>query len=267
MQVGLENDLPVVNAVDCEGRFVAEVTPWAGRFVKDADPDIIAELKERGLLLGVEAYDAQLPLLLALRHAAALLREADLVHPHHGDQGPAPRRQRRRRLAPRAHQARAASASGSRTTSTGPSAATATGARRCPSGAAPQGTRTAWAASPSCARWPLRPVPDDLELHRPYVDDVVLRCPECGGDMRRVAEVIDAWFDSGSMPFAQWHYPFENEDALPRALPGRLHLRGHRPDARLVLQPHRRGHARSRGAARTSAASAWGTSSTARARR
>ena len=63
------------------------------------------------------------------------------------------------------------------------------------------------------------PLPDDLELHRPYVDDVVLRCPECGGEMRRVAEVIDAWFDSGSMPFAQWHYPFENEDLFRERFP------------------------------------------------
>ena len=60
-EVGLANDLPVVNAVDTEGRFVAEVTPWAGRFVKDADPAIIADLKERGLLLGVEAYEHSYP--------------------------------------------------------------------------------------------------------------------------------------------------------------------------------------------------------------
>src|SRR5674536_58219 len=61
MRVGLENDLPVVNAVDLEGRFVAEVTPWAGVFVKDADPAIIAELKARGLLLGVEPYEHSYP--------------------------------------------------------------------------------------------------------------------------------------------------------------------------------------------------------------
>src|SRR5450756_2095907 len=61
MRVGLENDLPVVNAVDTEGRFVAEVTPWAGVFVKDADPAIIADLKARGLLLGVEPYKHSYP--------------------------------------------------------------------------------------------------------------------------------------------------------------------------------------------------------------
>ena len=60
-------------------------------------------------------------------------------------------------------------------------------------------------------------------------------CDDCGGEMRRVPELIDVWWDSGCMPFAQWHAPFENEDDVRAALPGRLHLRGARPDARLVL--------------------------------
>ncbi len=55
---------------------------------------------------------------------------------------------------------------------------------------------------------------EPLDLHRPYVDDFVYDCPKCGGGMQRVAEVIDCWFDSGAMPIAQWHYPFENETLL-----------------------------------------------------
>ena len=58
--------------------------------------------------------------------------------------------------------------------------------------------------SPNC--------PDDIELHRPYIDAVTITCPKCGKQMKRVPEVIDCWFDSGSMPFAQHHYPFENKD-------------------------------------------------------
>ncbi len=54
-------------------------------------------------------------------------------------------------------------------------------------------------------------VPEDIELHRPYVDEIEFKC-ECGGKMKRTPEVIDCWFDSGAMPFAQWHYPFENKD-------------------------------------------------------
>jgi isoleucyl-tRNA synthetase len=63
------------------------------------------------------------------------------------------------------------------------------------------------------------PPPDDLELHRPYIDAVQLTCPQCGGAMRRVSEVVDAWFDSGAMPMAQWHYPFENEALFTERFP------------------------------------------------
>ena len=62
-------------------------------------------------------------------------------------------------------------------------------------------------------------VPADLELHRPYIDAVKLRCPVCGKLMKREPVVIDCWFDSGSMPFAQWHYPFENKEVFDRRYP------------------------------------------------
>ncbi len=61
--------------------------------------------------------------------------------------------------------------------------------------------------------------PEDIELHRPYIDAVTIKCPECGGEMKRVPEVIDCWFDSGSMPFAQWHYPFENKEIFEARYP------------------------------------------------
>ena len=61
--------------------------------------------------------------------------------------------------------------------------------------------------------------PDDIELHRPFIDSVTIRCPKCGKEMHRVPEVIDCWFDSGSMPFAQWHYPFENKEIFKRRFP------------------------------------------------
>ena len=62
-------------------------------------------------------------------------------------------------------------------------------------------------------------VPEDIELHKPYIDDVHIRCPKCGKVMNRAKEVIDCWFDSGSMPFAQWHYPFENADMFKNNFP------------------------------------------------
>lgn len=66
--------------------------------------------------------------------------------------------------------------------------------------------------------------PDDVnrELHRPYIDEVTFKCPECGGLMKRVPEVIDCWFDSGAMPFAQHHYPFENKELFEQQFPAQF---------------------------------------------
>ena len=61
--------------------------------------------------------------------------------------------------------------------------------------------------------------PEDIELHRPYIDAVTITCPECGKEMKRTPEVLDAWFDSGSMPFAQHHYPFENQEKFEAQYP------------------------------------------------
>jgi isoleucyl-tRNA synthetase len=74
----------------------------------------------------------------------------------------------------------------------------------------------------------------DFDPHKPFIDDYTWPAPSGTGTMRRVPEVIDTWFDSGSMPFAQWHYPFENASRRA-AVPGRLHRRGRGPDARVVL--------------------------------
>jgi isoleucyl-tRNA synthetase len=218
MRVGLENDLPVVNAVDTEGRFVVEVTPWTGRFVKDADPDIIAELKARGLLLGVERYEhsypfcwrCDTPLLnyskatwcirtTAIKDQLIAANDAVVWHPEHIKTG-----RFGEWLANNVDWAL------SRDRYWG----TPLPIWRCAEG------HTHCVGSVAELReMAAGPVPDDLELHRPYVDDVVLRCPECGGDMRRADEVIDAWFDSGAMPFAQWHYPFEGEDEFLERFP------------------------------------------------
>ena len=64
--------------------------------------------------------------------------------------------------------------------------------------------------------------PEDIELHKPYIDEVHLKCPDCGKEMTRFKEVIDVWFDSGSMPFAQWHYPFENKEMFENNFPAQF---------------------------------------------
>ena len=218
MKVGLENDLPVVNAVDTEGRFVAEVTPWAGRFVKDADPAIIAELKERGLLLGVEPYEhsypfcwrCDTPLLYyskptwyirttAIKDQLLAANDAVVWHPEHIKTG-------------RFGEWLANNVDW------------ALGRDRywgtpLPIWQCAEGHTHCVGSIAELREMAAGPLPPDMDLHRPFVDDVVLHCPECGGEMRRVDEVIDAWFDSGSMPFAQWHYPFENEDLFRERFP------------------------------------------------
>ena len=77
----------------------------------------------------------------------------------------------------------------------------------------------------------------EVELHRPYIDEVTFTCPDCGKTMKRVPEVIDCWFDSGAMPFAQHHYPFENKDLFEQQFPAQVHFRGCGPDPWMVLFP------------------------------
>ena len=96
--------------------------------------------------------------------------------------------------------------------------------------------------------------------HRPFVDDVTFTLPGEDGTYRRVPQVIDAWFDSGSMPFAQFGAPYRNADDGAGRLPGRLHLRGDRPDARVVLLADGGRHAGVRPVARTATSSASATS-------
>jgi len=99
------------------------------------------------------------------------------------------------------------------TTWTGPSPESATGARRCRYGSAKScGAQECFGGIEELKAKPgFSGLKDPLDLHRPYVDDATFDCPKCGGRMKRASEVIDCWFDSGSMPIAQWHYPYDAE--------------------------------------------------------
>ena len=188
--------------------------------MKEADPDLIADLDARGLLLRSERPPPLLPPLLALRHAAPLLRQALLVHPHHRRARPHAGAQRRASAGTPSGCATGASASGSRATSTGPSRATATGARRCRCGAAATAAR--WRRSARSPSWPSAPprrCAEPFDPHRPVRGRRAARPAPCGGEMRREPEVIDVWYDSGAMPFAQDHHPFATGGDLPGRLP------------------------------------------------
>ncbi|HJW74470.1 MAG TPA: isoleucine--tRNA ligase, partial [Thermoleophilia bacterium] len=218
MRAGLENDLPVPNPVDGEGRFAPEVVPWAGVFVKDADPRIIADLRARGLLVAEVPYShsypfcwrCDTPLLYyskstwyirttGIKEELLAANDAVTWYPEHIKQG-----RFGEWLANNVDWA----LSRDRYWGTPlPVWRCEEGHTHCVGGVAELRELAA------------TPPPDDLDLHRPYIDDVVLRCPECDGLMRRVPEVIDAWFDSGAMPYAQWHYPFENADTFAARFP------------------------------------------------
>ncbi len=166
------------------------------------------------------AVRAHVSALLALFQPAHLLRARFLVHPHVGGQGADARAQSPGGLASARGRVPADSASGWRTTSTGPCRATATGARRYRSGCATAMRRTSRlsAVTPSwrsagarhCRRASIRTSRTSMRYD--------WTCP-CGGAMRRTPEVIDTWFDSGAMPYAQWHYPFEHEQEFASHFP------------------------------------------------
>jgi isoleucyl-tRNA synthetase len=217
LEVGKEHDLPVIHLVDEEGKFTAQVTPWAGRPVKQADPDIIAELDRRGLLLRAETIEhtyplcwrCDTPLLYYARtswYIRTTARKQELLdaneamswypdHIKHGRFGD--------------WLANNIDWSLSRNRYWG----TPLPIWRCP-----QGHVVCIGEVADLAERAGRDL-SSLDLHRPFVDEVTFGCEECGGEMRRVKEVIDAWYDSGSMPFAQWHYPFEREDVFAQRFP------------------------------------------------
>src|SRR6266850_2236464 len=215
--LGQRLDLPQHHMVDPQGRFTAEVTPWAGKFVKDAEPEIRKWLKSHGALYREEmtthsypfCWRCDTPLLYyawktwyiaTTRYRDQLLAAHKTVEWHPEDIG--------------------ASRFGNWLESNVDWALSrnrywgtplnlwrceACGADRCVGSVAElrQG----------------KGLPEPLDLHRPFVDQVVFTCEKCGGQQRRVPEVIDVWFDSGSMPYAQWHYPFENEKEFERSFP------------------------------------------------
>lgn len=218
-RVGRVHNLPFLQPVDVKGEFVAG-TPWAGKFVKDADPLIMEDLSSRGLLLKKEMYTHNYPHcwrcdtpLLYYARAGWFIRMTEVRdelvannrsvdwHPDNIKEG---------RMGNFVENVIDWAVSRERYWGT-----------PLPVWTCKQGHTHVIGSVEELKAMSVSPV-DLPELHRPYIDSVVLHCPECGGDMRREKEVIDCWYDSGSMPFAQWHYPFENKEKFEATFPAQF---------------------------------------------
>jgi isoleucyl-tRNA synthetase len=218
-QVGRTEGLPVLNPVEADGSFGAGVPPWRGRFVKDADREIIAELQRRGLLVIEKPYSHAYPhcwrcgtpllywaktswFVRTSEQRDALLRENQRVtwHPEHIKHG---------RFGKWLETNVDWALSRDRFWGT-----------PLPIWRCGEGHDTCVGSLTELSGLAGRDLAS-LDLHRPYVDEIAFPCPTsgCRGSARRLAPVLDAWFDSGSMPSAQHHYPFEGKPAFESAFP------------------------------------------------
>ncbi|MDL2206414.1 isoleucine--tRNA ligase [Eubacteriales bacterium OttesenSCG-928-N13] len=215
-RVGRENGLPFLQLVDTKGE-MDKRTPWGGLFVKKADPEILEELKQSGLLIRTELYEHNYPFcwrcdtpLIYYARSTWFIRMTEVrdelvannrsIHwmPDNIKEG---------RMGNFVENVLDWGLSRERYWGT---------------------PLPVWVCS--CGHIHVIGSKEELmelghntdnlpELHRPYIDRVTLTCEKCGGEMKRTSEVIDCWYDSGAMPFAQWHYPFENKEIFEQNFP------------------------------------------------
>ena len=218
--IGKKYDLPLVNLVDSEGNFVDSVTPWKGMFVKKADPKIIEYLKEKNILYKAEMFThayphcwrCDTPLLYYPRASWFIKMSAmrDHLLKNNNTVNWYPDNIRTGRFGNFLENVIDWGLSRERYWGTPlPIWQCSCGHKECIGSIAELKEKGI-------------DVPENIELHKPYRDNVKLRCPECGKEMTRVSEVIDCWYDSGSMPFAQYHYPFENKELFEANFPAQF---------------------------------------------
>ena len=229
MEVGRKHKLPVLQTVDLRGNFIEQVRPWRGLFVKDADPLIIRDLQERGLMYHVGRYKhtypfcwrCNTPLLyyakptwyIGTRQVKdRLLANNKLINWY-----PAHIRDGRFGNWLENNVDWALGRDRYWGTPLPVWVCDKCGAEECIGSVEELRKRAKGSRRVGLERSSFD-LPE-LDLHRPYIDRVTLTCSKCGGTMHRTPEVIDCWFDSGSMPVAQWHYPFENQELFEEQFP------------------------------------------------
>ncbi|QAT38928.1 isoleucine--tRNA ligase [Clostridium sp. JN-9] len=218
--LGKKYGLPLINLVDGEGKFVDCVEPWKGIFVKKADPKILEYMKETGILYKSEKFThsyphcwrCDTPLLYYPRDSwfVKMTSLRDKLLENNNKVNWYPDNIRTGRFGKFLENVIDWGISRDRYWGTPlPIWECQCGHREC------IGSRAELEEKGIN-------VPKDLEFHKPYIDNVKLRCPKCGKEMTRTHEVIDCWFDSGSMPFAQHHYPFENKEVFEKNFPAQF---------------------------------------------
>lgn len=219
-RVGQTYDLPLVNLVDAQGNFVEEVTPWQGLFVKKAEEKILAFLKENGILYKAEKYLHSYPFcwrcdtsLLYYPRVSWFVRMSSLrdkLLENNDKINWYPDNIKKGRFGNFLENVIDWGLSRERYWGT-----------PLPIWECECGHRECIGSIAELKEKGLN-VPDDIDLHKPYIDKVQMSCPDCGKKMQRVSEVIDCWYDSGSMPFAQHHYPFENRELFEQNFPAQF---------------------------------------------
>jgi len=217
-RVCMKNGLPFLVLVNGAGRYTDEVTDFAGRFVKDCDVDIVKNLSARGLLYHKEKYEHSYPFcwrcktpLLYYATESWFIRTTavkEQMIANNKEIAWYPEHLRDGRFGKFLEDLVDWNISRNRYWGTPLNVWVC---ESCGKEKAPH-------SHAEMRAWADHEVPEDLELHKPYVDTVTFRC-ECGGTMRRTPEVIDVWFDSGSMPFAQYHYPFGDKKLFEEQFP------------------------------------------------
>ncbi|MDP3056999.1 MAG: class I tRNA ligase family protein [bacterium] len=215
MRVAKENDLPVLMTVNLQGKFIPEITPWAGKYVarEETNKEIITELDKRKVLFKTEDIEHDYPfcwrcntkLIYYAKKSwfikmsdpkikKALIENNEKINwiPEHIKKG---------RMGEWLREIKDWALSRERYWGT------PLPIWKC----AKCGDDKIIGSIAELEKFGGKKLED---LHRPFIDKVIFKCDKCGGEMKRITDVIDCWFDSGSMPFSQWHYPFENKELV-----------------------------------------------------
>ena len=217
MKVGKQNGLPVVQMVNQQGQFLDSVEKFSGMNIEDANPKIVSDLKERGLVFEIKKFKHSYPFcwrcdtrliyyakkswyIATTKIKDDLLASNEEVkwypaHIKHGRFGNWLENNVDWALTRERYWG-----------------------TPLPIWEDEDGHKLCIGSKADLSKYG-KDIPADLDLHRPYVDNITLTCPECGKDMKRVKDVIDVWFDSGAMPYSQHHYPFENKEIFEENYP------------------------------------------------